>query len=149
MKAHLEPKIVKWTKAGVALIRWVIFIPAALVAGGTTFFVIMGLVDSLTAQSRPGGGDREFLSLWGVSAELISGFLSILIGMLMAPRGKRIIAVNILAVVCVIVTGILTDMAMGMDDPDVRLYPAFGWMIFGASVVITSVVICRLEKRQV
>ena len=122
------------------VIRWLLFIPAGLVTGTIAFAIVAATLTGPIPR-----GDKDLLSFGGVTAELLGGVSSVLVGMFVAPRGARIVAGIIMDGACVVLAAIVAYVGWGVNDPGIRIYPLIGGVIYSSSAVITSIVFGRLD----
>jgi len=139
MEKQLKQKFTHVSVRGFSIIRWLLFIPAGLFIGGFAF----GIVAAILTPPIP-RGDSDLLSFGGVAAELISGFSSVLAGVVVAPYRTRIVASIAMGGASVAVSAMVLSVIWTMDIPNDRIYLLIAWVIYSSSAFITSIVFCKL-----
>jgi uncharacterized membrane protein len=120
------------------LFRWLLFIPAGLATGVFAFAMIL-IAWILIA---PISGDEDAMGFGGMSAGFFGGFASVWVGMIVAPRGARMVAA-IMGGACVVLTAVVLFLVWRMHDFESRLSALIGAGIYSASAVIAAIVFGR------
>jgi hypothetical protein len=120
--------------------RWLFFIPAGLVTGVCVFGVTL-VAWTLIA---PMSGDEDVMAFGGMAAGLFGGFSSVLVGMLVAPRGARIVA-GIMGGACLVLTAIVLFLVWSRLDAVNRVCSLIGGGIYSFCAVVIGIVFGRSE----
>ena len=120
-------------------IRWLLFLPAGLVTGIVAFaiFVVVAW----------GSGDEDVSSMGGLFAGAIGGACSVLVGLTVAPRYPRVVAV-IMATACVALATALYCWTRASYKGELLLSAAITGGIYSFTAVVAAVSVIRLSRKE-
>ena len=122
-----------------AFIRWLLFLPAGLLTGAVAFGIF-----TLVAR---GSDDEDVSSMGGVLAGALGGACSVLIGIAVAPRYPRVVAI-IMATAC---SGLATSLycwTRASCKGELALSAAIVGGVYSFSAIAAAVSVVRLETNR-
>jgi hypothetical protein len=127
----------RWISSRIpAVFRWMFFIPVGLVVGVGIFAVSL-----LVA---PMSGDEDVTNFAGMAAGFLGGFSSVLVGIVVAPRGGRVVAAC-MGGACIALTAVILLFAWKSHNFEIRMGTLIGGGIYSACAVVAAVVLGKPE----